>query len=136
MSLDAEQPALEHAGRGYKVPNGGVYSTVGDLGRFMAAVSGHVSLFTEAGREELISVQTPENPERGYGLGFSLSRDEEGRLFVEHGGSVAGYNAHMLFEPESGIGVVLLRNYSGGRTNLGRAARDLMTAILRVSDQN
>ncbi len=133
-SIDAEQPALEHAGRGYKVPNGGIYSTVGDLGRFMAAVSGHLPLFTEAGREELVSVQTPEDPERGYGLGFSLSRDEDGRLFVGHGGSVAGYNAHMLFEPESGIGIVLLRNYSGGRTNLGRAARDLLTAILRASD--
>ena len=35
-----EQPAREHAGRGYKVPNGGVYSTVLDLARFMGALQG------------------------------------------------------------------------------------------------
>src|SRR5262249_45625710 len=28
-------PALEHQGRGYKVPNGGIYTTVGDLARFV-----------------------------------------------------------------------------------------------------
>ncbi|MDX1494268.1 MAG: serine hydrolase domain-containing protein, partial [Longimicrobiales bacterium] len=38
--VSGEQPAREHAGRGYKVPNGGVYSTVADLSRFLGGVSG------------------------------------------------------------------------------------------------
>jgi CubicO group peptidase (beta-lactamase class C family) len=38
--IDAARPAAEHRGRGYKVPNGGVYSTVADLGRLMGAMSG------------------------------------------------------------------------------------------------
>ena len=49
-----------------------------------------------------------------------------------HGGSVAGYNAHMVFEPESRIGVVLLRNYGGGEINLGRAAKDLLWRLVEV----
>lgn len=36
--IDAETAAREHQGRGYKVPNGAVYTTVGDLARFGIAV--------------------------------------------------------------------------------------------------
>ena len=130
--VDAETPAREHAGRGYKVPNGGVYSTVGDLGRFMAAVAGRpgFDLFSPAAREALTSVHTPEDPKDGYGLGFFVRVREDGRRLVGHSGSVAGYTAYMVFEPESGLGVVLLRNYNQGRTNLGRSGDALLEALL------
>jgi hypothetical protein len=36
----------------------------------------------------------------------------------------------MIFEPESAIGVILLRNYGGGETNLGRVARDLLWRLV------
>ena len=39
--IDAETPAREHAGRGYKVPNGALYSTVADLARFISFQLGH-----------------------------------------------------------------------------------------------
>jgi len=38
----------------------------------------------------------------------------------------------MVFEPESGIDVILLRDYGGGETNLGRAARDLLWDLLEA----
>ena len=130
-SIDGGQPAREHAGRGYKVPNGGVYSTVADLGRFMGAMSGvpGLRILSEESRQEALSIQTPENPNRGYGLGFSVQIDEQGRKIASHGGSVAGYTAHMAFDPKARIGVVLLRNYGRGSTNLGTAAQSLVAQL-------
>jgi hypothetical protein len=45
---------------------------------------------------------------------------------------VAGYNAQIVFEPDSGIGVILLRNYDGGATNLGQATRDLAWRLVEI----
>ena len=39
-NVNTTGPGAEHIGRGYKVPNGGVYSTVGDLIRFAGGVAG------------------------------------------------------------------------------------------------
>ena len=129
--IDAEQPYREHAGRGYKVPNGGVYSTVADLGRLLGAAAGvpGLRLLSDRSRQEMLAVQTPEDPRRGYGLGFTISVDQDGRRIASHGGSVAGYNAHMALDPEAAIGVVLLRNYAGGAVNLGREAQELVRAL-------
>jgi CubicO group peptidase (beta-lactamase class C family) len=133
--VDAVTPALEHEGRGYKVPNGGVYSTVGDLATFGAAVMGYTEfeLLEPSTREEAMRWQTPSDGP-GYGLGFFIDRvtlpnGSEVR-FVGHGGSVAGYNVNLVFEPESGWGVVMLRNYNSGHTNLGSASTTLLTQLL------
>jgi CubicO group peptidase (beta-lactamase class C family) len=135
-SIDAELPALEHRGRGYKVPNGGVYSTVGDMVRLMAAMSGHATqeFLSDTMRDEVLRLQTPGDGDAGYGLGFSIRRLDSGTELVGHGGSVAGYTAYLLFEPERGVGVVLLRNYNSGATNLGGAAREFLEALLRELD--
>lgn len=132
--ISGDQPFREHAGRGYKVPNGGVYSTVADLGRFLGAVSGvpGLRILSQASRRELLEVQTPEDPSDGYGLGFSVVIDDDGHRIGSHGGSVAGYNAHMAVDPDARIGVILLRNYGGGETNLGREARGLLEALREV----
>lgn len=129
--VDAETPALEHAGRGYKVPNGGIYSTVPDLARFIAAMTGASTrtLLSEAMRAEMMRVQTPENPRNGYGLGFSVRVLDGGSRIVGHGGSVAGYTAHLAFDPDRRIGVILLRNYNRGRTNLQTTANEVLLRL-------
>jgi CubicO group peptidase (beta-lactamase class C family) len=130
-SIDAEQPAREHAGRGYKVPNGGVYSTLADLGRLMGAMSGvpGLRILSDDSRREALAVQTPEDPDAGYGLGFSVAVDDQGRTIAGHGGSVAGYTANIQFDPDARIGVVLLRNYNTGRTDLGGVAVAMVEAL-------
>ena len=130
--VDAEFPAREHAGRGYKVPNGGVYASVADLGRFAGAASGSPGLriLSEATRREMLRIQTPEDPGRGYGVGFTVREAEEGRCVASHGGSVAGYTAHLAFDPGAGVAVILLRNYQSGATNLGGAATRLLDALV------
>ncbi|HSW31017.1 MAG TPA: serine hydrolase domain-containing protein [Longimicrobiales bacterium] len=128
--VDRETPALEHVGRGYKVPNGGIYSTVGDLARFMAGLSGKSSAqVLGADARRLIGVdQTP--TQDGYSLGFRVWEGPHGSRLIGHTGSVAGYTAFMAFEPESGLGVVLLRNYNQGATDLGAVALALLREML------
>jgi len=130
-AVDTATPAREHAGRGYKVPNGGVYSTVADLARLAGAVSGTpgLGILSAEARAEMLRVQTPEDPRRGYGIGFSVEIGEDGRRVVSHGGSVSGYTAHMAFDPDARVAVVLLRNYANGATNLGAAAAGLVRAL-------
>jgi hypothetical protein len=53
---------------------------------------------------------------------LSIRADDSGTQFLGHGGSVAGYAVHMLFQPWSKLVVVPLRNYGRGATNLSRAA--------------
>ena len=129
--ISGEYPAREHAGRGYKVPNGGVYSTVADLGRFLGAVSAvpGLDVLSAESRAEMIRIQTPESHESGYGLGLSVIVDGDGNRIMSHGGTVAGYTAHMAVDAETRIGVVLLRNYGSGETNLGGFARAWVTDL-------
>ncbi len=129
---DPAQPAREHAGRGYKVPNGGVYSTVGDLARFMGALQGRATpaILSDHSVAELSRVHTPEDPDNGYGLGVMIRTTPDGARLIGHSGSVAGYNAYMLFEPASGLGVVLLRNYNQGEASLGAAGQELLVELL------
>ena len=133
---DPEQPAREHAGRGYKVPNGGVYSTVADLARFMGALQGRASpaVLSDESVEGMSRVHTPEDPDNGYGLGLMVRTTEDGARLIGHSGSVAGYNAYMLFEPESGLGVVLLRNYNQSEASLGAAGQELLVELLAALD--
>jgi CubicO group peptidase (beta-lactamase class C family) len=128
-TIDPEPPAREHGGRGYKVPNGAVYASVYDLAKFIGAMSGVPPLLSDESRVEMLRIQTPENPARGYGLGFSIIIDSAGNRTAGHGGSVAGYNATMQFDPDAGIGVIILRAYNRGRTDLGRAARETVMEL-------
>jgi CubicO group peptidase (beta-lactamase class C family) len=130
--IDPSVPAREHDGRGYKVPNGGVYSTVVDLARFVGALTGAGKTVTSATmRQAMLTKQTPEAGASGYGFGLQISAAEGAATVVGHGGSVAGYTAFVCFDPQSKIGVILLRNYDSGRTNLGSAATQLVRALGR-----
>ena len=127
-SLDADTPAREHAGRGYKVPNGALYSTVSDLGvflRFLAGTGGDpFDGVIPAGfrQENLTKAFAAGDLSSGYGFGFMSRRrdDADGDAFTAygHGGSVAGYRAAAWIEPETDAAVILLRNVGGDGLNL------------------
>jgi CubicO group peptidase (beta-lactamase class C family) len=132
--IDAREPALEHRGRGYKVPNGGVYASVYDLARFVDLLSGVLgdTILAEATRAEILRIQTPESDTTGYGIGFEIRIYEDGGRVVGHWGSVAGYTANMQFDPDKQIGVILLRNYQRGETDLGAKARHMVRRISSI----
>lgn len=136
-SVSTERPAYEHRGRGYKVPNGGIYSTVGDLARFLAAQTGAATpaLLSAESRAEMQRVQTPEGGERRYGLGVILYDGGSAGTLVGHSGSVSGYNAHLVVHPESKVGVVMLRNYNRGEESLDEYTEDLLTELVAARQQ-
>ena len=130
--IDAEKAKLEHKGRGYKVPNGGIYSTPSDLARFLMAQCGNSDLLTTKYLQMMQTIQTQEDDEYGYGLGFSIRNNDKGIKMVEHDGGVIGYNAYMAFNPESGIGVIMMRNYNFGLTNMLLEPRTLLSRLVHA----
>ena len=133
VSFDA--PQREHAGRGYKVPNGAIYTTVGDLARFVAFELGEgpESVLKKATLTEQQARVYSANGglDSGYGVGFQLSRRGE-HVFLGHGGSVAGYTAQVWIHRPSKTGVIVLRNAAGGKFDLSgltfRALTELAAA--------
>ena len=115
----------EHAGRGYKVPNGGVYATVGDLATFAAAVMGTAApgFLSDSGRSTLLS---PQEPADSYGLGFMLWH-LDGQTLAGHAGCVAGYDAFLAFHPATGLGVAVLRT-----TAYEPPARELLLRLIQA----
>jgi len=128
-SIDAAQPYIEHRGRGYKMPNGALYSTVADLAKYLSFISGarQVKLISDATRRDML---TPQTPLGEYALGFRISKDDKGFTTIWHGGSVAGYNALVMFEPVTKVGVIMLRNYKGGKIDLRLRAKALLQNLI------
>lgn len=134
---DGTVPAREHAGRGYKVPNGALYSTVADLARFVALMLGD-------GPETVLKKQTvADNLSRvssasggltsGYGIGFQV--DRRGALVTYgHGGSVAGYRAQVVFDPATRTGAIVMRNTGGGEFSPGGLARRILDVIVQAAN--
>jgi CubicO group peptidase (beta-lactamase class C family) len=120
-TLDSATPQREHDGRGYKVPNGAMYTTVGDLARFLSFELGETSanlLKKETQTENYNRVNSSNgNLTTGYGVGFQLARKGD-RVYLGHGGSVAGYRAEAYVDRESQTGVIVLRNVGGGKFDL------------------
>jgi CubicO group peptidase (beta-lactamase class C family) len=130
--IDSAMPTAEHRGRGYKVPNGGVYNTIDELGAFAAGLGGWTDqdFLTVESRQAMRKRETPDDG-TGYGLGLSISTSTDQITTYGHGGSVAGYTASMVFEPQTGFAVVILRNYNRGETNLGRITTQTLRALVR-----
>jgi CubicO group peptidase (beta-lactamase class C family) len=119
------QPLLELKGRGYKVPNGGIYSTPRDLAKFATALNGSSKLLSAQSRKQMKEVPPGG---KGYGLGLMLYKDQDWNL-MEHDGSVPGYVAEMAIDELSGYAVILMRNYNIGSTNLTDAAHLILKGL-------
>lgn len=121
-TLNPTVPAREHAGRGYKVPNGAIYSTVGDLARFevFEMLNGPESVLSRKSLEENYHRIMFTNPDMtdGYGLGFMVlpaERPNMAAAFVGHQGGVEGYVAWAFFERHANVGIVILDNANDGK---------------------
>jgi CubicO group peptidase (beta-lactamase class C family) len=107
---DGELAKAEYAGRGYKVPNGGIFTTTGDLARFVMAQYSDSDRLAGKYREMMQTVQTPEGGKSGYGFGLNIDSAVDGSKIAGHNGSVAGYTAFMLFSPRSKVGAIVFRD--------------------------
>lgn len=126
--LDWQTADREHQGRGYKVPNGAIYTTVEDLARFVAFEMGEgpAEVLKKESLEENFKRLVTANAtfKRGYGVGFQVLRLGDAVLYG-HSGGVAGYQAEAYFDRGSRTGVIVLTSVVGSQldpTNLLRAA--------------
>lgn len=127
--LNYERPKREHDEVGYRIPNGGIYATPSDMAKFMRACMGYATLLNNNSIEILQTTQTPTNRLRAnYSFGFSLYSDQRINT-VGHGGSNAGYSAHFEYEKDSQYGVIIMRNYNFGNTNLDLRSNSLLRKL-------
>ncbi len=129
--VDSVTPAREQeTGRGYKVPNGALYSTVGDLARFASFLMGQgpESVLKAASLEHFQQQFVPSNADltSGYGIGFQVNR-HDGYVALGHGGDIAGYHTMLLVNITKGVGVVALSNGSANPGEIASRALDLLS---------
>jgi len=136
-SLTAAKEARE--GRGFKVPNGAIFTTVDDMGRFVAFELGHgpASVLPPERLDSAFAgiVAADADLATGYGLGFMAMR-RDGFTFTGHSGGVAGYAAFMYFSRPAQVGVVLFRNATGGKVNGNRLTVDILSRLVESSKQH
>jgi CubicO group peptidase (beta-lactamase class C family) len=112
-------------GRGYRVPNGALFSTVTDLSKFVAWELGE-------GPAGVLKKETQDaNYARvfasgaaftsGYGVGFQVNR-RGNVVMLGHGGSTAGYHASALVSRSARLGVIVLRNCDSCAVDAGPTA--------------
>jgi serine beta-lactamase-like protein LACTB len=101
---DFQAPTFE-LGEG---PAGCMYSTVGDLGKFMSVVFANgKGMLKEASLKEMLTPQF--EAKSGFGLGFMLG-DLDGHKRVGHGGAIYGFSTELAMLPEHKVGVVVIAN--------------------------
>ena len=101
----------------YKWAGGGFLSTPTDLTRFAAA---HLSeRFLRPETIELLwtSQQTNDGKLTGYGIGWRVTADNQGRRVVGHGGGSVGGSCQLVVYPAERVIVVLTANMTGVRYN-------------------
>ena len=142
-----EQADRELDGRGYKIPNGAILSTITDLARFVAwelgeGPGGVLDRETQASNYRRVSSATNARGEltlsSGYGMGFQASR-RGNVVMLGHGGSTAGYHASALFHRETKLGVVVLLGCDSCAFDAGPVATRVLlrlVAAMRSSDDS
>ena len=148
--LDPEQIALPHGvvpGQGWRRIRltkadrnlhaaGGHFATARDLIRFVASHAGRGRLegerifpapVIESTHEARVEQDRSFGPYQrvAWGYGWDIARWER-RTIVQRFGAFSGYRSHMSFEPETGIGVVVLTN--GGE--IASPAADLVASYV------
>jgi CubicO group peptidase (beta-lactamase class C family) len=113
---DPAAASRELEGRGYRVPNGALMSTVGDLAKFLSFELGEGPWIIKKETQDDNFSRTYSATgalNSGYGIGFQSSR--RGTLVaIGHGGSTAGFLSAALVDRVSKTGVIVLRNADGG----------------------
>jgi CubicO group peptidase (beta-lactamase class C family) len=136
-------PDAELEGRGYKVPNGAILSTVNDMAKFVAWELGHgpagvLDKATQDANYRRVYSSTSARGElrltSGYGLGFQAQRRGE-VVLLGHGGSTAGYHASALFHRDSRLGVIVLRNCDSCRFDAGPVASRILERLVVTERQ-
>lgn len=129
-SVTAQREA--RTGRGYKVPNGAIFTTVDDLARFVSFELGRApeQIVPHAVLDDAFGgvVASDRYLASGYGLGFMSMRRGD-YTYQGHNGGVAGYRAAMYYDRVRQYGVIVLRNVIGDKQDTDRLAVDILSML-------
>ena len=132
--IDTKTPLIEHGGRGYKVPNGGIYSTPNDLAKFMLCIRGaSPNLVTNKNLGMMLSKMAGIGEENYYGLGFFINQKDQ-LTIINHGGAVSGYTANFAFAKENNYGIIFMRNSSEGEPDIYELPFELLKALNKIKE--
>jgi serine beta-lactamase-like protein LACTB len=96
----------------YKWAGGGFLSTAEDLVRFGSALLREGYLNEESRRLLFTSQKTSDGKPTGYGIGWFVRKDKEGRPFYYHTGGQQGSTALIFLQPHNHLAVALVCNLS------------------------
>jgi D-alanyl-D-alanine carboxypeptidase len=123
-------------GRGYRVPNGALFSTINDLAKFVSWELGAstVALLKKEIQDANYGRAFFSGPQMtsGYGVGFQVTRRGD-LVLLGHGGSTAGYHASALVHRGSRLGVVVLRNCDSCAVDAGPVAASALERLVRAA---
>ncbi len=98
----------------YKIPAGGLVSTVEDLANFAIAVQNGVLVKKETFEHMSRPQKTPDGKETPYGLGWFIDGIGERKGAVWHGGVQQGFTSTLYTLPKERFALVILTNLEGG----------------------
>jgi CubicO group peptidase (beta-lactamase class C family) len=96
----------------YKWAGGGFIATTADLARFGMALTDGEFLAPETLEILWTSQHLDDGSPTGYGIGWSVGTDHDGRRVVSHSGGSIGGTAFLLLFPDHGLVVATLANSS------------------------
>lgn len=116
-------------------PSGNMYSTAGDMLRFLEAIRTRALLGDEIARE----ATSPQIPWGGivdvhYGYGFQII-DADGVRYFGHGGSQPGVSTRGYIYPESAVTVVVLSNYEDAAVHVAAYVHELVVGSTGSSEE-
>jgi len=112
----------------YKIPAGGLVSTVEDLANFAIAVQNGVLIKKETFEQMSTPQRTRDGKATAYGLGWYIDGVGDRKGLVWHGGVQAGVTSMLFILPKERLALVILTNLEGG----GRLG--LETLLNQISD--
>jgi len=123
--INTKLPEKDLRGRGYRVPDGGLYSTPTDLSKLVLSLMDKPPLVKPVYRSIMREV-----PPAGKNYGIGLMLLERRGLDLEgNDGALPGYTSTFIIERQSGYAVILMRNYNVGNINLFTAAFALLREL-------
>ena len=135
-SISTRDAERQHAGRGFRVPGGGLYSTPSEIAAFAAALGPRAPdvLLRKAARRAMLQVATRKSeecspgPSNGYGTGVELYLDGTRVLAYGHHGDMTGYGAVVLGDPEHDVTICVCSNFRGSEDLGMERSLDLLLA--------
>ena len=112
----------------YKIPAGGLVSTVEDLANFAIAVQNGVLIKKQTFEQMSTAQKTRDGKVTAYGLGWYIDGVGDRKGLVWHGGVQAGVTSMLFILPKERFALVILTNLEGG----GRLG--LETLLNQISD--